>query len=143
MKVRRQIRTAMNTSGNQNSVGAAATGKRVNTAAAAAANTSGNTSVADGRTDGRGARGPNKISMTDNQLTENAELFGGAGGGGASFKRDTARRTLNKITDKLLGHSDTTTSTNLGIEGTVQSLLNEAQDVSNLCKIYSGWSPWL
>ncbi len=52
-------------------------------------------------------------------------------------------KTINKIKEKLQGYEDSTSGEQQGIEGQVQLLINSARDPNNLCKIFSGWGPWI
>ena len=52
-------------------------------------------------------------------------------------------KTINKIKEKLQGYEDSTSGEQQGIEGQVQLLINSARDPNNLCKLFSGWGPWI
>ena len=63
--------------------------------------------------------------------------------GSNKFSRDTADRIIHRIKGKLRGYEEESSADPLGVGGHVQQLISEAQDPSNLSKMYFGWAPWL
>jgi len=59
-----------------------------------------------------------------------------------SFDKDAAERTIGRIKNKLHGMEDSASDA-LSIEGQIEHVVNEAQDISNLSRIFVGWAPWL
>jgi ataxia telangiectasia mutated family protein len=59
-----------------------------------------------------------------------------------SSSRDAGQRTLLRVRNKLQGHDDPCGDT-FTVQGQVEYLLQEAQSVSNLSKLFPGWAPWL
>lgn len=59
-----------------------------------------------------------------------------------SFDKDAAERTISRIKNKLHGLEDSASDA-LSIEGQIEHVVNEAQDVANLSRIFVGWAPWL
>jgi ataxia telangiectasia mutated family protein len=58
------------------------------------------------------------------------------------FGRDAGERTLMRIKAKLQGFEDPT-GDGLSVEGQVEYLINEAQSIDNLSRLFPGWAPWL
>lgn len=69
------------------------------------------------------------------------EGIGGKPGGGQMGNID-AERALLRVKQKLEG-LDGGEGEARGIEGQVQSLLQEAQDPERLCRMFVGWAAWL
>jgi phosphatidylinositol kinase/protein kinase (PI-3 family) len=46
------------------------------------------------------------------------------------------------VKNKLQGHDDPCGDT-FTVQGQVEFLLQEAQSISNLSKLFPGWAPWL
>jgi ataxia telangiectasia mutated family protein len=59
-----------------------------------------------------------------------------------TFERDAAHRTIIRMKNKLQGY-DESAGEGLSVEGQVEILINDAQNLENLCKIFPGWAPWL
>jgi ataxia telangiectasia mutated family protein len=55
---------------------------------------------------------------------------------------DAAERALLRVKQKLQGYEDPS-GVPLGVQGHVNLLINMAQDPDNLCRVFSGWAPWL
>jgi serine-protein kinase ATM len=53
-----------------------------------------------------------------------------------------AQRALLRIRQKLQGYQDPGGDP-MSIDGHVRYLISEATDPNNLCRIFSGWSPWV
>ena len=62
--------------------------------------------------------------------------------GDSSFDRDAAERTIMRIRNKLQGLEDSASDA-FSIEGQIEYIVNEAQDLTHLSKIFCGWAPWL
>jgi len=68
-------------------------------------------------------------------------IAGGGGGGSATDGNEMARRALLAVKAKLHGAHESDTA--LGVPAHVGWVLHEATDISNLARMYFGWSPWL
>ncbi len=58
-------------------------------------------------------------------------------------RNDAAARAISKITNKLQGYEDSSSSIDKSVAGQVKLLINEARDPDNLGLMFVGWSPWL
>ena len=87
----------------------------------------------------------NKHSKAVDDDEEEQDLFQEQANGlkeESSFDKDAAERTINRIKNKLQGIEDPA-SDPFSVDGQLEFIVNEAQDISNLSKIYFGWAPWL
>jgi hypothetical protein len=89
-----------------------------------------------------GAHMSNAIQLAGGMNTSAAVGVGDAASANKSFDRDAAERTIGRITKKLQGYEDSASEA-FSVEGQVEFVVHEAQDPSNLSKIYYGWAPWM